>query len=229
MKKKWISVLYKYKYEVLLIGLLQHIFVGGFLSDMDFYAKFFWPITMITLGVSTVGLFEGRGKTELTLSNILLTLVILLPLTSSLFEDKSLFMQAVSMIYTAYFGLLFYEVMRSLLRPGNVDASVLFASVCGFFLILEIFVFSLQYMYYKNPLSIKNIDNSSFASTFIDIVYYCIMVLTSIGFGDIVPTTHKTKLFTSLMGIIAQIYNVVLVGILISRFSHRLPNRSADE
>ncbi len=221
--------LYSKKYEILLLGLLQHIFAGLIISDMNFYATTLWPISMVLLGVSTIGIFHGKSKTVRMVFNVLLFLVIILPLTGSIYEKNDTFMQVVSLLYTAYFGVILYEVMRFLLRPGKVTASVLFASVGGFFLILEIFVFCIQYMYYHNPKSISHIYSTSVGGVFIDIVYFCTMVLTSIGFGDIVPSTHKAKLLTSLMGILAQVYNVVLVGILISRFSNLLPEPKPED
>jgi len=42
---------------------------------------------------------------------------------------------------------------------------------------------------------------------------------TSIGFGDITPNSHVTKLLTSFLGVTGQFYSVVLVGILITKFT----------
>ncbi len=220
MVRKIRATLIRHKYETLLIGLLQHIFSSMFYSDLEQYSRTVWPITMLVLGISSIGLFDGKGRVENMLQRILFGMVILLPLIPNFFTNPTHFMQTVSLVYALYFGFLFFEVMRYLLRPERVNSSVLFASVCGFLLILEIFVFVLQFMYYNNPSCMLNINTSSYATVFIDFVYFGFMVLTSIGFGDIVPHSHNAKLFVSLMGIFAQIYNVVLVGILISRFSN---------
>ncbi len=54
-----------------------------------------------------------------------------------------------------------------------------------------------------------------------DLDYFCSVTLTSIGFGDIAPSACFTKLITSFFGIVGQFYSVVLVGILISKFSSK--------
>ena len=93
------------------------------------------------------------------------------------------------------------------------------ASACGYFLLIEISTFLLQFFVVQNPNSFKGIDSSMSAKTYIDLVYFSSITLTSIGFGDITPNTHYTKLITAFFGIAGQFYSVVLVGILISKFT----------
>ena len=62
-------------------------------------------------------------------------------------------------------------------------------------------------------------------ATYLDLVYFCSITLTSIGYGDISPGNHAAKLVVSFMGIVAHLYSVVLVGILIGKFTatHKPP------
>lgn len=76
-----------------------------------------------------------------------------------------------------------------------------------------------QAIFYIQPLAYKGLDTSHPTATFVDFVYFSSITITSIGFGDILPAIHNTKLLTSLIGIIGQFYSVVLVGILISKFT----------
>ena len=77
----------------------------------------------------------------------------------------------------------------------------------------------MQAIYYAHPGSFRGIDTASRASIYLDLVYFCSIVLTSIGFGDITPAHHVSKLATSILGVSGQTYSVVLVGILIGKYS----------
>ena len=59
------------------------------------------------------------------------------------------------------------------------------------------------------------------SAVYMDLVYFNSITLTSIGYGDLTPGTHYTKLITAFIGIVGQFYSVVLVGILISKFSSK--------
>ncbi len=210
------------KYEFLLFGLIQHLFVAIFISDLDFYAHVIWPINMVLLGVTSVGVFSEKSKKEILIKNILLIAAILLPVSRTFFEDDSSFLLAVSLVYTVFFFFIFYEVFRFLIKPDDFTTDVLSAAGCGYLLLIEIFAFLFQSLLYNNPDCLSVEMNRNVSEIFIDLVYFTTITLTTIGFGDIAPTAHYTKLITSLMGLIGTFYTVVLTGILISNFAPNL-------
>lgn len=114
--------------------------------------------------------------------------------------------------------LYFVEIIRFLIRPSYINVDIISASACGYFLLVEISVFLLQAFYYNDPAVLSNVSNASPAETYMDLVYFSSISITSIGFGDITPTSYVTRLIVSLFGVVSQFYAVVLVGILISKF-----------
>jgi hypothetical protein len=218
-----IKLLHKYKYEVLLLGLIQHLYIGVFLSDMVFYTKVVWPTNMLILGMASVGVFIEKGKWKNIIKNFLTMLVIFLPISVPFFGNSPLFMFLLTSIFCLFYAFIFIEVLRYLLKPSYINRDIITASACGYFLLIEIAVFLMQNFYYTNPDSFKGMGHGfsvvNSANNYIDLVYFCTITITSIGFGDITPNTHYTKLLTSLFGVIGQFYSVVLVGILISKFT----------
>ena len=209
----------KNKYEILLVALVQHLFVGIVLSDMDFYVKVIWPINMIIVGIASVGVFMEKGRFKKVIKNSLFLLVLALPLSLSIIKISPQIMSIISAVYVLFFLFIFLEVIRFLIKPSYINSDVISASACGYLLLIEVNVFLMQIFFYYNSHSFKGIDTSSTSAVYMDLVYFCSITITSIGFGDITPNSHVTKLITSLFGIIGQFYSVVLVGILISKFS----------
>lgn len=221
------NLVFRHKYECLLVALLQHLFSAVFLPDLGLYTNVAWPINMMVLGVFSVGVFAGVGRTHLAYRNLLAGLVLvmaILPTLPWLISSQRTYMLVLSGVYFLFFAVIFIRVLRYLLRPSYIDFDIVVAAVCGHLLLLETGSFLLQGLYYAVPHSLSGVDTQSFASTYIDIVYFSSITLTSIGFGDIVPVHHITKLATAALGLTGQMYSVVLVGILISKYtSHPKP------
>ena len=146
-------------------------------------------------------------------------LVLALPIGLSFLGKTPYYFLFLNIAYVIFFLFILWEVLKYLIKPSYINSDIISASACGYFLLIEISTFLLQFFVYQNPLSFKGIDYSSPAQTYIDLVYFSTITLTSIGFGDITPSTYNTKLITSFFGIAGQFYSVVLVGILISKFS----------
>jgi len=214
-----IKRLEKRKYEVLLLVLAQHLFIGIFLTDFDFYTKTIWPVNMLILGMGSVFIFIGKHSWQHWLRNIHFVIILLLPIGIPFFKDVTWYFTLLNINYVVFFCLLLVEVLRFLVKPGYINTDIISAAACGYFLLIEISVFLLQYFEYENRQAFKGLDTSSPAHTFIDLVYFCSITFTSIGFGDITPNLPVTKLVTAFIGIAGQFYTVVLVGILISKFS----------
>jgi Ion channel len=217
--QKILTYIHKRKYELLLIALIQHLFIGIFLSDLDFYTKVIWPINMLILGAASIGVFIEKGHWKNLIQKVLFLLVLALPIGLSFFGNSISYFLFLNIAYVVFFLFIFWEVLKYLIKPSYINTDIISASACGYFLLIEISTFLLQFFVVQNPQSFKGIDGSMSALTYMDLVYFSSITLTSIGFGDILPNAYYTKLITSFFGITGQFYSVVLVGILISKFT----------
>ncbi|SDL88885.1 potassium channel family protein [Chryseobacterium taihuense] len=214
------NFLNKRKYELLLAALIQHLFIGIVVKDTTFYTEVLWPVNMLILGLASIGVFIEKSKLKNITKNILSALVIVLPIMLSFFKGVPEFMFFLNISYIVFYFYIFLEVFKFLVKPSYINTDIISASACGLLLLLEAFVFMFQIYAYSDPQSFKGLDYSSPAHTFMDLVYFCSVTLTTIGYGDITPGSYQTKLITSLIGIVGQFYSVVLVGIIISKFSN---------
>ncbi|MBT32128.1 MAG: Ion transport 2 domain protein [Thalassobius sp.] len=219
MKEHFLQFLSNRKYEVLLTALIAHLYIGIVLQDLEFYTNVIWPLNMIVIGVASSGVFIEKGRWKNMIKNIMFITVLLLPIGHPFLGHFSHYMTILSLIYCLYFVFILVEIIKFLIRPGYINFDIISASACGYFLLIEIGVFLMQAIFYHSPDAFSNIKDTQPANIYIDLVYFCSIIITSIGFGDITPNSHYTKLIVSLFGVIGQFYSVVLIGILISKFT----------
>ncbi len=210
-----------WKYELLLGALFVHLYVGIFVADLRFYESILWPVNMVVIGLASVGIFLGAARETQVIYGLSATLAIAFPIGLPFLGGIPGYMMWLSGFYCVFFGLLLVEVLRHLVKPSYIDSDIISASICGYLLLVEISTFLLQAFVYSQGEIISNIDLSSPAATYMDLVYFSSIAITSIGFGDMAPTTHTVRLIVSVFGIVSQFYAVVLVGILISKFTAR--------
>ncbi|MDX3914761.1 MAG: potassium channel family protein [Pseudosphingobacterium sp.] len=209
----------KRKYELLLFALMQHLYMGALVSDIRFYIEVLWPINMLILSLASIVVFMKRGRAKTMFRNVMAIVVITFPILLPLFQKCPIYMFMLNLCYVIFFVFIFLEVFRFLVKPSYINTDIISAAACGVFLIIEIFVFVFQLFAYHNHTAFKGLGYTSPAYIFTDLVYYCSITFTTIGYGDITPNIHNTKLIASLIGVIGQFYSVVLLGILISKFT----------
>lgn len=174
---------------------------------------------MVILGLAGFGVFIGKGKWKNNLHKLLFLPVMVLPLGAHYFRDNTTYFLLLSVVYVVFFIYLFCELIAFLIMPGYINADIISAAACGYLLLIETATFLFQFFFYQNAASFKGIDTAHHTTVFQDMVYFSSITLTSIGFGDITPAAASTKLLTAMFGITGQFYSVVLVGIVISKFT----------
>lgn len=214
-----IALLRRKKYEVLLVALIQHLFIGIFLVHLSSYSIALWAVNLLVLGIASIGVFIEKGRFKNFIRNMLFAIVLCPTLMLPFIREFTSFYAILGIAYVMFFLFIYYEVMKFLIRPSYINLDVIVAAACGYFLLIEISVFLMMSIFCISPGSFKGINATSIPSIYIDFIYFSSITFTSIGFGDILPNTHYTKLLTSFLGISGQFYTVMLVGILVSKFS----------
>lgn len=114
----------------------------------------------------------------------------------------------------SFFGLVLSRLMDFVFRPKAVRFNDVLALCAGYLIIGVIgasFLFMLNY-HIGNAFSIPQ------GSEFYDLLYFSYVTLTGVGYGDIVPSHSITKAASLLIGIVGQLYLVIVVGIIIGKY-----------
>ena len=121
---------------------------------------------------------------------------------------------------------IFVVVLREVFRPATAERDAIIGALCGFLIILMIFMRVHGLLEALSPGS-YHADGPPLAERS-DVMlvavfqYFSTITATTVGFGDIVPVAPAARLATGLEAIVGQLYLAVVIAALVGRVVARL-------
>jgi hypothetical protein len=135
---------------------------------------------------------------------------------SVLFPNRSLLVIKWGFL-TAFFGLTVVYLFAYILDARTVTASHLFTAV-SIYLLLGILFFSLYCAVdLVRPGSFHH-GNSNTTERPSELLYFSLITLSTIGYGDIVPASGEVRMFAALEGIVGVLYLAITIALLVSAY-----------
>ena len=138
------------------------------------------------------------------------------PRVSRLFQDA---------IMSGFLLWVLVVVLREVFRPGTREGDAVVGALCGFLLILAVFMRVHGLIEALRPDSYRTdglpFSERSDAMLVASFQYFSTITLTTVGFGDIVPVTPAARLVTGLEAVVGQLYLAVVIATLVGRVAAR--------
>ena len=152
-----------------------------------------WMWTVYALVISFVILTVLEKMFEHQL-NVYLTLIILL------------------MFFTGSFSM----AVKQVLFEGDIDGNKIIGSLSLYMLLGLIWTVIYLFLLVMDPTSFSGIETTNWQQIFSRVAYYSFVTLTTLGYGDILPTNHLAEFFVYLEAITGVFYMAIIVSSLIS-------------
>jgi hypothetical protein len=145
------------------------------------------------------------------------SLTIATVVTAIVGSDKTLAIvsEAATIVLVLAAGLV---LIKALMRAGEVNTTTVYGVLCIYLLIALLFGSLYELFAIINPDFVHGGTDPVKSS---DMLYYSIITLTTVGYGDITPATHLARSLASLEALIGQLYLVSIVAAVVSRYPGR--------
>ena len=212
------DVILKYRFEAFLISFCLLVF-GSLFFPHQIFESILEPLFLI-LNISA-----GFAIIyQLNEFRILYTSLFIITLAFKLF-DWFFGVQDYTYLSTIHFALLsiFYlvvtwAIIREVWHTQEVTRNVIFGVMGGFTALGLISFFMLLSIESAEPGSFSGLDTSNETNQAQSLLYMAYITLMSIGYGDIVPTTHIAQKATILVGLLGQFYLVIITGVVVGKY-----------
>jgi len=125
-------------------------------------------------------------------------------------------------IYVILFTLLIFFIgsfsiaAKQVLLVGDIDGNKIIGSLSLYILLGLIWAVIYLLILTMDPQAFSGIEAGSWQQVFSRVAYYSFVTLTTLGYGDILPTNHIAEFFVYMEAIIGVFYMAIIVSSLIS-------------
>jgi len=194
--------------------------IGGPFLDVIFpyrvITNLFFTIIFI-LGIYAV----SREKVHIYIA-LILAIPMFIGIWSAYLYQSPKSLVAGQLFAALFIGFVISRLIKFIFNEQEVTKEVIYAAVVVYLLLAMMWTFAYLILDYFYPGSFS-IPASRSRDTF-QYLYFSFVTITTLGYGDVAPLTHKASSLVILEAVVGQMYLVIvvawLVGMHVSRRSH---------
>ncbi len=125
--------------------------------------------------------------------------------------------------FTAFYAFTTVAIFIEVIRTRRVTTDTMYGAVCVYLLVGMTFGSLYDLIETINPGSFQiNVDTAGIAEIrWRTLIFFSFMTLTTIGLGDVTPTTVQAQSLTSIEGVIGVLYLAVLIARIVGVYARR--------
>lgn len=205
----------KNNFVYLFFSLLIFLFSAAIMSEFSGSTgqDIFSIVTVLMLLLSIKSL--KTEKTWIWSVYILVVSFVILTISGKMF-DHQLNVYLSLLILLMFFIGSFSSAAKQVLFVGDIDGNKIIGSLSLYILLGLIWAVIYLLLLVMDPTAFSGIETTNWQQSFSRVAYYSFVTLTTLGYGDILPTNHVAEFFVYLEAIIGVFYIAIIVSSLIS-------------
>ncbi len=132
------------------------------------------------------------------------------------FIDANLHVYLILATLLIFFIGAFLIAAKEVLFVGEIDLNSVIGSLSLYLLLGLIWAVIYLILLVAEPSSFSGIEIQSWQQVFPRVIYYSFVTLTTLGYGDILPTTRIAEFFVYMEAVIGVFYMAIIVSSLVS-------------
>ena len=205
----------KNNFVYLFFALLIFLFSAAIMSEFPdtIGQNIFSVVTILMLMLSIKSIKTDR--TWIWTVYALAVLFVILTVLGKIF-DHQLNVYLTLIILLMFFMGSFSTAVKQVLFVGDIDGNKIIGSLSLYILLGLIWTIIYLLILVMDPTAFSGIETTNWQQSFSRVTYYSFVTLTTLGYGDILPTNNIAEFFVYLEAIIGVFYMAIIVSSLIS-------------
>ena len=140
-------------------------------------------------------------------------------------EDNRLAIWQLAIAFV-FLSLTVYQAWVQVMFTGRVDGNKIIGAICIYFLLGIVWAFGYLLVEQLYPGSINGLEHKEWQANLEDMIYYSLVTLTTLGYGDITPEQPIARFMAYMESVTGIFYTTVLVAYLETQLLLTDPERN---
>ncbi|OUS02845.1 hypothetical protein A9Q86_01995 [Flavobacteriales bacterium 33_180_T64] len=215
--------LYPYRFETFFFSQIAILF-GALIFPSTLFENSISPILFLVNLLAGILLLSKKKKLSWFL--IVLLIIVGIVFSTNLIEEKNatVFNFIRMAAYFLFYVVVTYEIIMQVWNAKFVNKNVIFGLISGYIALGLIGFFICLSIEMAHPNSFEGLlANAPLTDS---LMYYSYITLLTIGYGDILPVTSLAQKATILIGLVGQIYLVVITAIVVGKYINQSSHKT---
>lgn len=208
------------KYNRLLTILILVYLASPFLLDWSIGNLIVFFVFLGAIIVVVYQIQHSKRALRLYIALVLLALFLrgLSYLRSASLDLNRVFETLSAIIFLAFLILSIYLILRELTIAEQVTADIIKGGICVYFL-FGFFWMTLYNIVYS--FDVSSFNAASTIASRADLAHFSFTTLTTVGYGDISPSSEIARVLANLEGMVGVMYPTIFIARLVGLYSNR--------
>lgn len=208
------------KYNWLLTILILVYLASPFLLDWSIGNLIVFFVFLGAIIVVVYQIQHSKRALRLYIALVLLALFLrgLSYLPSASLDLNRVFETLSAIIFLAFLILSIYLILRELTIAEQVTADIIKGGICVYFL-FGFFWMTLYNIVYS--FDVSSFNAASTIASRADLAHFSFTTLTTVGYGDISPSSEIARVLANLEGMVGVMYPTIFIARLVGLYSNR--------
>ena len=205
----------KNNFVYLFFSLLTFLFSAAIMSEFpETVGRDIFSIVTILMLLLSIKSLKTEKTWMWTVYALVLSFVVLTVLGKLFDHQLNIYLSLV--ILLMFFIGSFSMAVNQVFFVGDIDGNKIIGSISLYMLLGLIWAVIYLLLLAMDPTAFSGIETTNWQQSFSRVAYYSFVTLTTLGYGDILPTNHLSEFFVYLEAIIGVFYMAIIVSSLIS-------------
>ena len=225
-----VEKLYSYRFEIFFFSQIAILF-GSLLVPSALFETVFSPILFLINLFAGILLISKKKKITWFFVALLVIAGFIFSLNLIKNRNENSFNFVRMTTYFLFYVVVTYEIIKQVWEAKKVNKNVILGLISGYVSLGLIGFFICLSIEMTHPESFQGllITSNNPEALMESLMYYSYITLLTIGYGDIVPVTDLAHKAAMLIGLMGQMYLVVITAIVVGKYINQSSNATIND